>query len=45
MVQDKFMEMDAVCPGQALKTGQLVRVTDVTEANVLIVVPEGTSTT
>ena len=45
VVQDRFMEMDAVCPAGALKTGQHVRVTDVTETGVLIVTPEGVSNT
>ena len=39
VVQERFMEMDAICPSQSLKTGQRVRVTEVTESNTLVVVP------
>lgn len=39
VVQERFTEMDAVCPGRALKTGQQVRVVSVTESNVLVVEP------
>ncbi len=39
VVQERFMELDAMCPGQALKTGQQVKVMDVTESNTLIVTP------
>ncbi len=39
VVQERFSEMDAVCPGRALKTGQQVRVVSVTESNVLVVEP------
>ncbi len=39
VVQERFMELDAMCPGQALRTGQQVRVTDITESNTLIVTP------
>ena len=39
VIQERFMEMDAVCPGQSLKTGQRVKVTEVTESNTLVVVP------
>ena len=39
VLQERFMELDALCPGQDLKTGQRIRVTEVTENNVLIVSP------
>lgn len=39
VVQERFIELDAVSPGQSLKTGQRVRVTEVTESNTLVVVP------
>lgn len=39
VVQERFMELDAVCMEQDLKTGQQVRVVGVTPANVLIVTP------
>lgn len=39
VVQERFMELDAMCPDAALKTGQQVVVTDVTDTNTLIVSP------
>lgn len=39
VVQERFMELDAICPAGELKTGRLVRVTGVTETNTLIVEP------
>lgn len=37
VVQERFMEMDAICLTEPLKVGTRVRVEDVTESNVLIV--------
>ena len=37
VVQERFMELDAVCMEEDLKTGQQVRVVGVTPANVLVV--------
>lgn len=39
VVQERFMELDAVCMEEDLKTGQQVRVVGVTPANVLVVTP------
>ena len=39
VVQERFLELDAVCPSQSLKTGQRVKVTEVTESNTLVVSP------
>lgn len=39
VIQERFMELDAVSPGEALKTGQRIKVTDVTESNTLVVTP------
>lgn len=39
VIQERFMELDAVSPGEALKTGQRIKVTDVTESNTLVVAP------
>lgn len=39
VVQERFMEMDAICPTQALKTGTRVKIIGVTESNTLIVAP------
>ena len=39
VIQERFMELDAVCMEESLKTGQQVRVVGVTPANVLVVTP------
>lgn len=39
IVQDRFMEMDAICLSRSLKTGEQVKVTGITESNVVIVEP------
>lgn len=39
VVQERFLELDAICPQQALRDGERVRVTEVTENNTLIVAP------
>ena len=39
IVQERFTEMDAICPAGPLKTGQRVQVTGVVENDVLVVAP------
>lgn len=39
VVQERFMELDAICPGGELATGRQVRVTGVTDSDILIVTP------
>ncbi len=39
VVQDRFLELDAVCPQQALRDGERIRVTEVLENNTLVVAP------
>lgn len=39
VVQERFVEMDAICPERALRTGEPVKVTGITESHVLIVAP------
>ncbi|HBT65340.1 MAG TPA: hypothetical protein DEB10_11855 [Ruminococcaceae bacterium] len=39
IVQERYMEMDAVCPDRAVKAGEQVKVTAVTPSNTLIVSP------
>lgn len=39
IVQERFTEMDAICPDGPLKTGQRVQVTGVVENDVLVVTP------
>ena len=39
IVQERFTEMDAICPAGPLKTGQRVQVTGVVENDVLVVTP------
>ena len=39
VIQERFMELDAVCMEESLKTGQQVRVVGVTPTNVLVVTP------
>ena len=39
ILQERFTDMDAICPTGALKTGQAVTVVDVAENNVLVVKP------
>lgn len=38
-LQEQFMEMDAVCTSRALKTGEPVKITGITDSNTLIVAP------